>query len=244
MKVSLIPLWNISNCLGLELNLQSSIRKISNELAHNKNKKNDVRPPKTLIIAVWSVQSLPCTLWVAKEGSMPQAHTFFRRKVKTDETGRISKLFRVTWHMSYCWFCHVLFAEIAHAFTVNFLNIPTPKIAFNYPKILTMWLYHRVRSLNGKQCRPWSDCSDLGLHCLPRQAMSKDYVKIFNISQIWLNGIKVEFKTKENGIQIIKNHQGTKVTSVLRYEVDALYLSKIDSCCLPGLCIGLYTHLG
>ena len=76
-----------------------------------------------------------------------------------------------------------------------------------------MWLYRRVRSLNGKQCRSWSDCSDLGLHCLPRQAMSKDYFKIFNISQIWLNGIKVEFKTKENGIQIIKIHQETSYIS-------------------------------
>ena len=34
----------------------------------------------------------------------------------------------------------------------------TQKISCNHSKVWTIWLYHRVMSPNGKQCRPWSDC--------------------------------------------------------------------------------------
>ena len=42
-----------------------------------------------------------------------------------------------------------LISLILNEFTVNFLNIRTPKkICRNHSKILTMWLYHRVMSPN------------------------------------------------------------------------------------------------
>ena len=57
--------------------------------------------------------------------------------------------------------------------------------------------------------------------------MSEDF-EMFSISHIWLNGIKVEFKTKKMVFKFIEIPQETKeVATVLKYEVDAFYLSKI-----------------
>ena len=97
---------------------------------------------------------------------------------------------------SFCWFCH----EAAHwcpwpiylgklentgyiysrtsTNTVKLLNIRTPnKIAV----IILTWNSFVLLQGNGskrcgwncKQCRPWSEQSDLGLHCLPRTVCPK-----------------------------------------------------------------------
>ena len=69
--------------------------------------------------------------------------------------------------------------------TVNFLNIRTPQNYCNYPKIWTIWLYHRVMSakdadriantVDPDQTAHRSSCeqSDLGQHCLPRPVCPK-----------------------------------------------------------------------
>ena len=63
--------------------------------------------------------------------------------------------------------------------TVNFLIFGHPKMCCNHSKIWTMWLYHRVMSPNDADGMANSvdpdqtDCSDLGLHCLPRHVCPK-----------------------------------------------------------------------
>ena len=54
---------------------------------------------------------------------------------------------------SFCWFCHeaaripsALNRRIWRICTVKILTIRNPKKCCNYPKIWTMWLYHRVIS--------------------------------------------------------------------------------------------------
>ena len=59
-------------------------------------------------------------------------------------------------------------------------NLDTQNICCNYPKILTMWLYHSVMHQKdvdeiAYSVGPDQEQSDLGLHCLPRPACPKTW---------------------------------------------------------------------
>ena len=86
-----------------------------------------------------------------------------------------------------------------------------PKICCNYSRIWNMWSYGRVRSpkdlrcrWNGKQCRPWSDCSltDLGLHvCLNLSVRKLRNITVFKFDSYvchWFHKSNAKFNKNED----------------------------------------------
>ena len=99
---------------------------------------------------------------------------------------------KVKWNLLYY---HGLQGEIllCHCITTNIMYHKTPKcldthkICCNQLNIWTKWLYHRVMcpkdadSDNGKQCRPWSDCSLIWIYtvCPALSVRKLRIIKVF-----------------------------------------------------------------